>query len=256
MTACPHPSFPAPTNRNIRIWRYMDLTKFVWMLQRQALFFARADILGDPYEGHYTRYTALAEDEFVRSVEAGTEFEKWKTMSEADLRKSYKEMLEGIKKVKLEMFVSSWHMNDEESAAMWRLYTTLNEAICVTSTFQNLFDALPPAVYFGGVEYIDYERDPINMNNVFNYIMHKRRSYMHENEARAVLNAGRFGSGKFTEENGGVRVGIDLTSVVESVYLSPSSTPLLRGVLEGLLVTYGLNNVPVLQSGVNAPPPY
>jgi hypothetical protein len=131
MTAAEHPSFPAPENRNVRIWRYMGLTKFVWMLQRGAIFFARADKLGDPYEGHYTRSSVLAEEEFVKLVHNPTDGRP-PTETEADnLRKQYKAHLDNVGKVKLEMFVSSWHMNEEESAAMWKLYTTLDESIVI-----------------------------------------------------------------------------------------------------------------------------
>jgi hypothetical protein len=43
-----HPSFEPPTDPDISIWRYMDLAKFLWMLQKKALFFARADHLVPP----------------------------------------------------------------------------------------------------------------------------------------------------------------------------------------------------------------
>lgn len=33
------------------LWRYMDFTKFVALLKDNALYFARADHLGDPFEG-------------------------------------------------------------------------------------------------------------------------------------------------------------------------------------------------------------
>ena len=45
-----HSSFEPPADRDVSVWRYMDLAKFLWMLQKNALFFARADQLGDPYE--------------------------------------------------------------------------------------------------------------------------------------------------------------------------------------------------------------
>jgi hypothetical protein len=46
-----HPRFVAPSNPEIRLWRYMDLSKFIALLQDRALYFARADKLGDPFEG-------------------------------------------------------------------------------------------------------------------------------------------------------------------------------------------------------------
>lgn len=34
-----------------KLWRYMDLAKFLALLEDRALYFARADKLGDPFEG-------------------------------------------------------------------------------------------------------------------------------------------------------------------------------------------------------------
>src|SRR5687768_14667395 len=34
-----------------KLWRYMDLAKFLHLLEDRTLFFARADRLGDPFEG-------------------------------------------------------------------------------------------------------------------------------------------------------------------------------------------------------------
>ena len=33
------------------LWRYMDFAKFVSMLEQRSIYFARADVLGDPFEG-------------------------------------------------------------------------------------------------------------------------------------------------------------------------------------------------------------
>ena len=49
-----HPVFHTPDGDAV-VWRYMDFTKFVSLLDRRALFFARAHKLGDPFEGTMTR---------------------------------------------------------------------------------------------------------------------------------------------------------------------------------------------------------
>ena len=49
-----HPEFEEPSNENIKIWRYLDFTKFVSYLDRKALFFTRADKLDDRFEGKFT----------------------------------------------------------------------------------------------------------------------------------------------------------------------------------------------------------
>ena len=53
-----HESFPAPLDQTVSLWRYMNLSKFVWMLQKKALYFCRCDLLGDPYEGYYPKTLA------------------------------------------------------------------------------------------------------------------------------------------------------------------------------------------------------
>jgi hypothetical protein len=50
-----HDHFEAPTDPSAPIFRYMDLAKFVSLLDTRALFFSRADLLGDAFEGSVTR---------------------------------------------------------------------------------------------------------------------------------------------------------------------------------------------------------
>lgn len=40
------------------LWRYMDFVKFISLLETNTLFFARADKLGDPFEGSFPKKNA------------------------------------------------------------------------------------------------------------------------------------------------------------------------------------------------------
>jgi len=51
MSVTENPALIAPTDVDTKIWRFMDFTKFVSMLEESGLFFARLDRLGDPFEG-------------------------------------------------------------------------------------------------------------------------------------------------------------------------------------------------------------
>jgi hypothetical protein len=51
MSYVEHKVFKPPEDENAVIWRYMDIAKFVWLLEHEALYFPRADLLGDPHEG-------------------------------------------------------------------------------------------------------------------------------------------------------------------------------------------------------------
>ena len=69
-----HPAFEQPADPSISVWRYMDLSKFIWMIQRNALYFCRSDLMGDPFEGHYTKAIVDQENEYIRALESNTAF--------------------------------------------------------------------------------------------------------------------------------------------------------------------------------------
>jgi hypothetical protein len=123
-----HPDFESPKNESAKIWRYMDFTKFVSLLDKSALFFSRADRLGDPFEGSFSK--ANIEQRPAVYGKSG---------------KAPKELLEGLSKV-FQIFprftlINSWHLSDYESDALWKLYLKSNEGIAIQSTFQKLKDS-------------------------------------------------------------------------------------------------------------------
>jgi len=50
-----HEVFTTPDDPDVPIWRYIDFTKLVALLEHSSLFFARADTLGDTFEGSYSQ---------------------------------------------------------------------------------------------------------------------------------------------------------------------------------------------------------
>jgi hypothetical protein len=60
-----------------------------------------------------------------------------------------------------EYLVSCWHMNEHESAAMWKLYSSSNEAVCIQSTYRRLRCSLEESVMIGEINYINYEMQRI-----------------------------------------------------------------------------------------------
>ena len=59
-----HGEAKLPEDLDTKIWRYMDFTKFVSLLETRSLFFVRADSFTDPFEGTWPRasYAQLARD--------------------------------------------------------------------------------------------------------------------------------------------------------------------------------------------------
>ena len=86
--------------------------------------------------------------------------------------------------------------------------------------------------------------------------MHKRHSFQQEREARAVV--WRNGGSEKTFEiidGKGLLVPIQTSELIEEIFVSPDSDPILREIVERLARDYGVN-APVRQSEVNAAPTY
>lgn len=203
-----HPSFQQPLHAGVKVWRYMDLAKFVSLLSSASLFFCRADCLGDPFEGTITPQMLEA------LMSQSKELEKIKPL---DVPPMVDQLRDAYRRGRLSTFVNCWHMNDHESAAMWRLYSL---------------------VYLGRVNYIDFSSDAFDPGNLFNPIMHKRISYSHENEVRAVLST-FLAPRDPTAGARGTQIPIALNETIESVYLHPDSRNWLREVVESLLRAFG-----------------
>jgi hypothetical protein len=225
--------FVPPENRDVPIWRYMDFSKYVSLLDRQALFFARADLLGDPFEGSVGALNlALRQESFARSPDAPKDaFDKFA----ATISKFFENQRRWT-------FVNCWHMNDHESAAMWRLYAQSNEAIAIQSTYALLDECLPAIavgespIFVGQVQYVDYATEAVPDGNAYYPFVHKRKSYAHEHEVRAVFQDFRPPDQQFGGP--GLNVPVDLPKLVRCVRVAPSAPPWFRELVASVTRRY------------------
>ena len=102
------------------LWRYMDFPKFVSFLESSSLFFARADQLGDPFEGSYSQ------------VNFNTLTEKYPAEVAEGLRKA----MPGLARLRTNHFVNCWHWNDNESDAMRKIYSEKKRGYCRQNRFR------------------------------------------------------------------------------------------------------------------------
>jgi hypothetical protein len=160
-----HPSFKHPSNPEIKIWRYMDLSKFV---------FAAADRLGDPFEGSTTKLQYEFREYALAHRHDDPSLSFWRIISDERLRDFFTKEAERKRRWPSFCYINSWHMNEHESAAMWRLYSKSDEAICIQTTFKRLAEQLPDYVSAGEVNYIDYETGIIPEGNILTPFLCKR----------------------------------------------------------------------------------
>jgi len=228
MAHTPHRVFREPTDPGILIWRYMDFPKFVALLDAHCLFFARADLLGDPFEGSLSGPSIRARLRFFDE-----EIAPRGTMSRDEWLKTFSH--EAMRRW---TYINCWHMNEHQSAAMWNVYGRTGAGIAVQSTFARLRSCLPGDVMVGEVTYLDYERDLIPMDNLLWPFVVKRKSFEHERELRAVrwtppaddrMDLAR------PNPSAGVLVPVDLNSLVERVYVAPQCPDWMRSAVNSVI---------------------
>jgi hypothetical protein len=101
MTSQTHKAFKKPDDPDVKIWRYMSISKFLWMLQNNALYFARSDHLGDPFEGHYPRANLSLEEVFVANQKEDP------GLANVDVRAHFKILFESVQHEKAQLLTCS-----------------------------------------------------------------------------------------------------------------------------------------------------
>jgi hypothetical protein len=240
--------FQKPISSSAKIWRYLDFTKFVSLLDKSALFFSRADKLGDPFEGSYPK----------ANVELRPQIYKDKVPP--DVIKHAPEFNRLLVK---HTFINCWHLNRYESAAMWKLYLKSNEGIAVRSTFnllKNCFEVEKRDIFIGKVQYVDYEKDLLSEVHSLLPFVHKRKSFAHEHELRALIQEFRY------KRNGeidwskppfdeGIYIKVNLERLIDKIYIAPTSPKWLLELVKSVTGLYKLDKE-VLQSTLDDVPVY
>ena len=153
----------SPENELTKIWRYMDFTKFVSILDRESLFFADFKSFEDLFEGQFPNGNRIQVMEKLTKHFAGNSSMMEYIQKENPIDRDTK----GLHSLG-NFCICGWHENDYESAAMWKLYSDLEKGIAIQSTFKNLKECFlgdEPEVAIGKVEYLNYNEDSIPWGN-------------------------------------------------------------------------------------------
>ena len=234
------------------LWRYMDFTKFVSLLDKQALFFARGDLLDDPFEGRFPRANAAVRPQwFGRQI------------TEEEMR-AY---LDIFKNSRQSTLLNCWHENDYESAAMWKLYAKDSAGIAIRTNFSDFTSSLIDGqdIYVGRVKYIDYDSTVVPESTVIDPFWYKRPSFSHEREVRAIIRSAAHyllgddpalrivDSGTFSFMGYGEYSRVNLSVLVHEVVISPYADDWFQELVESVIRRYDLA-IPVRMSSLAEKP--
>ena len=197
-----NPNIKLPEDPDTVVWTYLDLSKFLDLLMSDKLFMSRSDKFEDQYEGTFSEPT----------------FEEIKKLStdNPDFLNYYKTHREKVA-------ISSWHINEYESFAMWQIFTQNSEGLAIQSTIGRLQDSLASETnfkqYIGEVNYIDYKKEHIPFDDMFFPFLFKRKSFQYEGEVRIITDIGE----SDIKINEGLKINVDINQLIEKIYIHPKS---------------------------------
>ena len=226
-------AFKAPRDLRTNIWHYMDFTNLVAMFEERGLFLSRADSLDDKFEGSMSRPTK----DYVLNGQRLTPEEYGKL----------------LRRVRACSYVHCWHMSDHESAAMWQLYSSASQSVCLQSTYERLRRTLPEDVHIATINYISYEQDKIPFDNLYWPLLHKRKSFEHERELRALYGDVRSLERNESSKDASWLRRVDLEDLIERIYVSPWSNDWFTDLVRKVVRRYKLD-IPVHRSVLDQEP--
>lgn len=232
-----HPDFPSLDDK-LTLWRYMNLPKFLSLIEDRGLFFSRADLMTDAWEGATGPRNAEMRPELYG--------EHYAVMG---LR-----MQQARQSMRTEVYLSCWHASDHESAAMWGLYQSSGQGVAVRTRWEALKECLRGEypIRGGAVRYVDYGSTFIPEGSVFASLMHKRNSFAHENEVRLVLWAiedrGPRGESTLRSKQAqrevaappGYVIPIDLSVLTDEIYVAPDAPTWYYELIKKIVHRYDL----------------
>lgn len=245
---------PNPTDK---LWRYMDLGKFIHLISTGKLHFASADSFEDPFEGakgnverkeEWDRFYLNFFREAIRTVPDANKEKLEPEHIEKESQRLLAELNQSGSWQRQHKFISCWHCNSFESEAMWKLYSVnIRNAIAIQTTAERLYLALArdPQIDIGKVKYIDYDKSFASINGACWY---KRKSFEHEREVRAIKT-------DFSAEKQGLYIPIDVTELIETIYVSPYAPKWFEEVVYSIKEKY-IIRAPVVASEMAKKPFY
>jgi len=162
-----------------KLWRYMDISKFISMLDSNAIWLARADTVKDKHEGRFP------DDMRKRIKDAYRNFPDTdkSPVKDADDFQDY---------LVKNTFISCWHKNLDENMVMWEIYGRENSSLAVQTTVGRIRSNTDTSKLNGYsliMKGIDY-KNADEIQGVIKYeecFLRKRRHYVYEEEVRISL---------------------------------------------------------------------
>lgn len=217
------------------LWRYMDLSKFISMLDSNAIWLARTDTVKDKHEGRFP-------DDMKRMI-----IDAYRSFPDTD-ESPVKDADDFQDYLVKNTFISCWHRNFDESMVMWEIYGGNNSSIALQTTVGKIHLNTDTSKLHGHsliMKKIDYKnadeiQGEIKYEECF---FRKRRHYSYENEVRISLDTyNRYLPTKDAPYGYSLPCKLDL--IIEGILAHPDCSDWFLKVVNSICGKYGVH-VPV-----------
>ncbi len=209
-----------------KLWRYMGLLKFISLLEKKALWLARADTFHDRHEGRFPDYMRKAIAEVYENLKP-------------DEKPQVKDVDDFQDYLQKNTYLSCWHKNSDENMIMWQIYGRNNDAVAVQTTVGRMKKSLVLAslrgnwLKFGSVTY----NEPEEISGILRYedcFFVKRPHFHFEKEVRLSLDTYSTESpSKDTPK--GHRLRVDTELLIEKILIHPDSEDWFEDVIKSIV---------------------
>ncbi|MFV8249897.1 hypothetical protein [Bdellovibrio bacteriovorus] len=236
------------------VWRYMDIGKFISLLNRKSVFFSEASKFADSREG----FAILPRQEKIINL-----LERYReSLSGAEIEKVEQKSLNAdqvlLKKL---LAISCWNRSEHESVALWNMYTHGNMGVAIRSNFEVLAEQFKSHRFKLVHKDVDYESLAITKKGIEAFFR-KANEYKFESEYRFILD---FTDDPYWNSNnetapsylvdlvgeGGVYLPIDLNLVIEEIRLHYKAPKWVHEDIVSLVKSFGLDEKKVKRSDLD-----
>lgn len=223
---------------NQLLWRYLDLSKFLDLLEHGTLFFTRADKFEDKYEGAFTPELKKKIEDSIRDNDLKTSYDEFKT------------------KLRERVFINCWHKGVHDSMAMWKIYGHPTNGVAITTWVKRLEDILSnhdfsniSETYVYDVKYINHwQNKETNIKPYSRIFSYKLKAYQYENEIRAIIDTFHHTYENTPSGTFGIKVKVDVEKLLRSIVIAPNAGEWFISLIQDIVKKRYKLNTPVRRS--------
>ncbi len=208
-----HPNIETPPKETV-IWKYMDLWKFLDIVDNEQLYCSRADTFEDKFEGRIPNKN-------IRNLEENHPLKQIDDFSDFSLKK--------------QTFLSCWSCEQDETYPLWKIYSNYRSAIAIQTTVGDLIKSIsidPNEQFIGKVNYVNPTGPYTFSGNTFQFFFEKRSYFQFEKEVRLLTEIQSKNHDELLKLPFGTTINIDPKVLINSIYLAPLADVNFKNLIE------------------------